>query len=81
MRSSDLVFPTSGWAKTNASFEVGGVSGGTFQILPGYTVGEGRRSFPVRGFPAGALSGVRAVAASAEYRAPLSITHRSVSFR
>ena len=70
-----------GWAdtKANAYFEVGGVSGGTFQVFPGYTVGEGRRSFPVRGFPTGALLGVRAVAASVEYRAPLSITHRSIS--
>lgn len=66
-----------GWAdtKANAEFEVGGISGGTFQVFPGYTVGEGRRTFPVRGFPAGAGRGTRAATASVEYRAPLSMAH------
>lgn len=70
-----------GWAdtRTNSYFEVGGVSGGSFQVFPGYTVGEGRRTFPVRGFQAASLSGIRAMSGSAEYRAPLSLTHRSLS--
>jgi hypothetical protein len=70
-----------GWAdtKTNSYFDVGGVSGGTFQVFPGYTVGEGRRTFPVRGFDAGTLHGTRAVTASVEYRAPLSMSQRSLS--
>jgi hypothetical protein len=69
-----------GWAdtRTNTPYEVGGVSGGAFQVFPGYTVGEGRRTFPVRGFTAGTISGVRAFSASAEYRAPLSLTHRTL---
>ncbi|HEV8446652.1 MAG TPA: hypothetical protein VGQ44_07520 [Gemmatimonadaceae bacterium] len=62
-----------GWADVNANgyYVVGGVSGGTFQIVPGYTVGEGRSTFPVRGFPSGTLFGTRAFAGTAEYRAPL----------
>ncbi|MEO5567183.1 MAG: hypothetical protein ABIR92_01740 [Gemmatimonadaceae bacterium] len=70
-----------GWAdtKTNANFEVGGLSGGTYQVFPGYTLGEGRRTFPVRGFPTATVFGVRALSASAEYRAPLSLTRRSLS--
>jgi hypothetical protein len=68
---------SAGWAdtKTNTQFEVGGVSGGSFQVFPGYNVGEGRRTFPVRGFPAGAVQGIRAVSGSIEYRAPLSLGH------
>jgi hypothetical protein len=62
-----------GWADVNAAgyYVVGGVSGGTIQIVPGYTVGEGRSTFPVRGFPSGTLFGTRAFTGSAEYRAPL----------
>lgn len=69
-----------GWAdtRTNANFEVGGVSGGTLEVVPGYTVGEGRRSFPVRGFPTAAVFGIRAVTASAEYRAPLFLGHHGL---
>lgn len=70
-----------GWADTRANsyFDVGGVSGGTYQVFPGYTLGEGRRTFPVRGFDAGTAQGIRAAAASMEYRAPLSLAQRSIS--
>jgi hypothetical protein len=62
-----------GWADVNTDgyYSVGGVSGGTFQIVPGYSVGEGRSTFPVRGFPSGTLFGTRAYSGSAEYRIPL----------
>lgn len=62
-----------GWAdvNTNGYFSVGGVSGTTFEIIPGYVLGEGRRTFPVRGFAGGTLLGTRAVTGSAEYRIPL----------
>ena len=72
---------SAGWADTRTSsyFDVGGVSGGTFQIFPGYTVGEGRRTFPVRGFAAGTGQGIRAATTSLEYRAPLAIGHRTLS--
>ena len=52
-------------------FLVGGASGSTYQIIPGYTLGEGRQTFPVRGFASGTLAGTRAVTGSAEYRVPL----------
>jgi hypothetical protein len=58
--------------------DVGGVSGTPLAILPGYTLGEGRRTFPVRGFTDGALSGWRALAGSAEYRAPILMSARGL---
>jgi hypothetical protein len=62
-----------GWADDNANayYTVGGVSGNTVEIIPGYTIGEGRKTFPVRGFPAGTLFGTRAAVGSVEYRIPL----------
>jgi hypothetical protein len=56
---------------------VGGVSGTTFEIVPGYAVGEGRKLFPVRGFESGTLAGIRAFAGSAEYRIPLFLIGRA----
>jgi hypothetical protein len=72
---------SAGWADTRANgyFEVGGASGGTYQVFPGYTVGEGRRTFPVRGFEPGAVRGIRAATGSIEYRAPLSLTQHGFS--
>lgn len=58
--------------------EVGGVSGGTLDVLPGYSLGEGRRTFGVRGFPAATLVGIRAFAGSIEYRAPLTLPGRGL---
>jgi hypothetical protein len=68
-----------GWADERAAgyYLVGGVSGVPFQIIPGYTVGEGRQTFPVRGFEAGTLAGTRALSGSAEYRLPLWMIGRS----
>ena len=62
-----------GWADERAAgyFGVGGVSGGTFQVIPGYAVGEGRVTFPVRGFEQSTLLGTRAFSGTFEYRAPL----------
>jgi hypothetical protein len=64
-----------GWAdeKTSKEFQAGGVSGSTVQIVPGVAVGDGRRTFFARGFPASSQIGSRALAASAEYRLPLSL--------
>ena len=68
-----------GWADERAAgyFGVGGVSGGTFQIIPGYTLGEGRVTFPVRGFEQSTLLGTRAFAGTVEYRAPLLMIGRA----
>ena len=58
------------------ALEVGGTSSNTLSLLPGYTVGEGRRTFGVRGFPAASTYGTRAAAASLEYRAPITLVNR-----
>jgi hypothetical protein len=60
------------------TLEVGGASGGTLTILPGYAIGTGRYPFPVRGFSAASLEGTRAVSGSLEYRAPLVIPARGL---
>jgi hypothetical protein len=62
-----------GWAddNTNAYYAVGGVSGSTVPIIPGYAIGEGSRTFPVRGFPVATLLGTQAAVGSVEYRIPL----------
>ncbi len=52
-------------------FSAGGVSGSSVAIVSGYDVGGQRRTFGVRGYPAGAEAGIRAAAATVEYRAPL----------
>ena len=65
-------------SKAATAFEVGGTSGSAVEVIPGYTVGEGRRTFGVRGFPTASLYGTRAFAASLEYRAPLSINTRGL---
>ncbi|HVE80106.1 MAG TPA: hypothetical protein VNA89_14665 [Gemmatimonadaceae bacterium] len=69
-----------GWTDPQATdlFEVGGVSGGAVAILPGTAVGGSRRAFAVRGYPAEALEGTRAAAASVEYRAPLFMPGRGL---
>lgn len=64
--------------KANTSLEVGGLSSTTVQILPGYTVGEGRRTFGVRGFPTASVYGTAALSGSVEYRAPLVTSSRGL---
>jgi hypothetical protein len=64
--------------EATTALEVGGTSGGTLNILPGYAVGTGRYPFPVRGFSPASLEGGRAAAASVEYRAPLVIAARGL---
>ena len=57
--------------RSPSRFSVGGVSGTTLDIFPGYSLGEQRRTFGVRGYPAGSEGGIRAYTASVEYRAPI----------
>lgn len=59
-------------------FGAGGVSGSSLQVLPGVTLGTAARTFGVRGFPEGRQVGVRAVAVSGEYRAPLALIGRGL---
>ncbi len=62
--------------KATGYLDLGGVSGSTIVLAPGVVLGEGRQTFPVRGFAAGTLAGTRAYAASAEYRLPLALFDR-----
>jgi hypothetical protein len=64
---------------STTTLDVGGTSGGTLAILPGYAIGTGRQFFPVRGFAAASLEGSRAAATSLEYRAPLLIPGRGLA--
>jgi hypothetical protein len=57
----------------------GGVSGSSALLLPGISVGDPARTFGVRGFQAGAQRGLRAAAASLEYRAPLLLPARGLA--
>jgi hypothetical protein len=61
------------------AFDLGGVSGGGVQLLPGVTLGY-PRFFPVRGFPSGVESGTRIVSGSAELVLPLMALHRGFGF-
>jgi hypothetical protein len=69
-----------GWRDDRATgyLEVGGTSGNPVPIIAGYSVGEGRRDFGVRGFEPGSLVGTRAIAGSAEYRLPLVMPGRGL---
>jgi hypothetical protein len=51
-------------------YDVGGNSGTLVQVIPGITFGDGRRTFFVRGFDPGTLTGNNAVGMNAEYRFP-----------
>jgi hypothetical protein len=61
-------------------FSAGGVSGTLLELFPGYALGEQRRTFGVRGYPAGAEAGIRAYALTAEYRAPISAPSRGFRY-
>ncbi len=61
-------------------FSAGGVSGTLLDIFPGYALGDQRRTFGVRGYPAGAEGGIRAYTASLEYRAPISAPSRGFRY-
>ena len=61
-------------------FSAGGLSGTTLELFPGYSFGQQRRTFGVRGYPPSAESGIRAYAATLEYRAPLFTPSRGFRF-
>jgi hypothetical protein len=61
-------------------FSAGGVSGTSVEVFPGASLGQQRRVFGVRGYPAGAEGGTRAYAATVEYRAPLLAPSRGFRF-
>ena len=61
-------------------FSAGGISGTSLEVFPGVTAGQRRRTFGVRGYPAGAEGGIRAYSAAVEYRAPLAAPSRGIRF-
>jgi hypothetical protein len=61
-------------------FSAGGISGTSLELFPGVPLGEERRTFGVRGYPAGAEGGIRAYSAALEYRAPLAAPSRGFRF-
>lgn len=61
-------------------FSAGGISGTALEVFPGFAVGQQRRPFGVRGYPAGAEGGIRAYSAAVEYRAPLAAPSRGFRF-
>ena len=61
-------------------FSAGGLSGTLLDVVPGFSVGEQRRTFGVRGYPAGAEGGIRAYAASVEYRVPITAPSRGFRY-
>ena len=66
--------------RTPNLFSAGGISGTMLDIFPGYSLGQQRRTFGVRGYPPSAESGIRAYAATVEYRAPLFTPSRGFHF-
>jgi hypothetical protein len=66
--------------RTPDRFSAGGVSGSSVSIISGYAVGGQHRTFGVRGYPAGAEAGIRAMSGSLEYRAPLFAPSRGFRF-
>ena len=61
-----------------SEFSVGGVSGTLADLVQGISFGDPPRTFPVRGFAPGSQRGLRALAGTVEYRAPLGILARGV---
>lgn len=65
-------------AKAASEFSVGGVSGTQTELVPGVSFGDPARTFPLRGFSPGTQRGLRALAGSVEYRAPIGVLARGV---
>lgn len=66
--------------RSPSRFSAGGISGTLLDIFPGYSLGEQRRMFGVRGYPPGAEAGIRAYSASLEYRVPISAPSKGFRF-
>lgn len=63
-----------------STFSTGGLSGGSLDVFTGFGLGQGGRTFGVRGFPPSAEQGIRAFAGTVEYRAPIAAPSRRVRF-
>ncbi|MEK6610974.1 MAG: hypothetical protein AABZ35_08640 [Gemmatimonadota bacterium] len=60
----------------NVAYLVGGLSGGSVELLPGVTIGSGSRNFPVRGFAPASDTGRMVGSLSVEVRSPLALVGR-----
>jgi outer membrane protein assembly factor BamA len=65
-------------SRSPTDYTVGGVSGSSLEIVPGFSIGDQARTFPVRGYAPNTERGTRAWAASFEYRAPITIPSRGL---
>ncbi len=63
---------------TPTVYSVGGVSGDVVDLLPGYTLGSGRRKFPLRGYERGSERFTRAFVGVLELRVPVAAVGRGV---
>jgi hypothetical protein len=63
---------------STSDFSAGGASGSRLELLPGLALGEPQRTFAVRGFAPSTQRGLRAAAASLEYRAPITMPARGL---
>ncbi len=59
-------------------YDLGGASGDPFEIVPGYVTGPGRRTFPLRGYPAVSTGFTRAATMAVELRVPLALVAKTV---
>ncbi len=59
-------------------FALGGESGGTVPVVPGLSIGSGKRGFPLRGYPSNRLRFTRVVTAVVEARVPLLLLGRGI---
>ncbi|MGD0483561.1 MAG: hypothetical protein ABSB58_02785 [Gemmatimonadales bacterium] len=59
-------------------FGVGGLSGGTVPLLPGFAAGTGARDFPARGFAPDEAVGRGAASVTVEWRLPLALVGRGL---
>jgi hypothetical protein len=66
--------------RTPTLFHAGGIRGNSLEVFPGFGVAQERRTFGVRGYPAGVEGGIRAYSAAVEYRAPLTAPSRGFRF-
>ncbi len=64
---------------TPGVYTIGGESGDVVEIVSGYTLGSGRRSFPLRGYARGTDRFTRAVVGVAELRIPIVLIGKGVS--
>ena len=59
-------------------YDLGGAAGDPYEIVPGYLIGPGRRTFPLRGYPAVSTGFTRAAVGALELRVPVALVARGL---